>query len=539
MHLPHNISNASQSNEKEKNSQISNQLSREVFGVLLPDIINTIVIPYVPLSDLAMLLYELKGTVIESYLRKIVNERRADYRALEDEYGAAVRQRDTAAIREILLQGYIPEDLKAIVGASTISGLKVKETFGMQLVEVVIFPEIGKEPAIESFLTADKLLALGAPLPQILLTEGEFSGFSFNKVFSSIINHSILDIGVLYLALRNDPAFLTKQYPKSGDTLLHHIACFDSHIESAIYEIALDWIFDGRLIDLTIQNNAGKTPVQLLAENAGSSEGVCLVCARFVQAAIKSQFAGLNINQLFSNRTLFYRVISLIRSMPDMIQLAEGLLDQGADPTLCGSENYNAIAALSSLPKYFADGVKSWEAIIQRRRHIEDKERDSQYKQKDEQALLKVEALLKRVNEYAAKKAHENKPSVVSSSTTSSSSLQNSSGRRSSSSELSRETPKPNSDSGVNEVAGDLAEREQKQSTAPVGGGDNSLPGQANVSIPHGHASFYASSSHSSSATLNLSPTGPLPDPTPPRSRDETTVAPDTAAAQQQGQSKS
>jgi hypothetical protein len=88
-------------------------------------------------------------------------------------------------------------------------------------------------------------------------------------------------------------------------------------------------------------------------------------------------------------------------------------------------------------------------------------------------------------------------------------------------------------------VAGDVDKQEQKQSSAPVGGGDHPLPGQANVSIPRDHTSFYASSSSSSSTTLNLSTTGALPDPTPPTPRDETVVVSDTAAAQQHGQSNS
>lgn len=90
---------------------------------------------------------------------------------------------------------------------------------------------------------------------------------------------------------------------------------------------------------------------------------------------------------------------------------------------------------------------------------------------------------------------------------------------------------------GTGSVEGDVAEREQKQSAAP-------LPGTKNVPIPTTHSTFHASSNTdtgypASTSTTTVSPAGSLSDTTPPTPRDETTVAPDTAAAQQQGQSKS
>jgi hypothetical protein len=525
--------------DKKEEKELSRQRLKKAFSALLPVFTNANAIAGVPLPDLAMCLHDLKDTTMGAHLEKIVREHRKDYLALEAAYHAAIEQQDATAIREILLQGYVPKNLYDFIGARKL----IRGDGVLSLVEIVIFPEFREKPAIESFLTADKLLALGAPLPRAPHKDNDdvSSRYSLNSVFIKIIAdpESILrhpDIRILYLALRNDPAFLTKQEPKSGDTLLHHMARFYSiSVGSEAYAIALDWIFDGRLVDLTIQNKAGETPIQLLIENTGSSPAEQLICARFVQAAIKSQFTGLNINQLFSERTLFYRVVSLIRDMPDMIQLAESLLDHGADPTLCGSESYNAIAALRSVPKYFADGVKFWGDAIQRLQgddesSIENRREWGQKKQKDEQALLNVEALVKRVNEYAAKKAHENKPSVISSSV-SSSSLQHPPGRHSSSSELSRETPKPNGDSGVNEVADDVAEREQKQSVAPVGG--SLLSGQKNVSVPSGHTSFLASPVHSIPSTLNSSSSGSLSDSASSEQRDEAAGVSGTAVEQQ------
>ncbi len=283
----------------------------------------------------------------------------------------AVATQNADKIKEILLTGYLPADLITPITVNTFMGAQAKS-----LVEIVLTGNaLGQDKL--SFNIADRLLAAGAPAPSAPDKSAYENTADYLK---SLAGNDI----ALYLALRFDPSVITMQ-DESGMTVLHYAAKIGFTMGSSSASLILHLLFTSPLVDFSIQDNQGNTPLHVAALCCEDRVTYQYVFPHFVKEAAKSGFNFSTLNNhgqailhiaartTYTDRRFGLRnnnIANVLKNAPDIdlnvlsssgstaffyavnfvhLNEANTLLEAGANPNLSGAPDRDPVAQIGEL----------------------------------------------------------------------------------------------------------------------------------------------------------------------------------------------
>jgi hypothetical protein len=192
----------------------------------------------------------------------------------------ALNSKQASQIKNVLRDGFIPNDLKKNISIIGSDGEKRTESHvGVLLTDNAV------DQDAEYFTVADKLLKAGAPLPAALLSRSDFP-----RTYD-YFRHLVRSAGELFIALRKDSRIIREQ-DELGYSLLHHAALIVPSAEekSDHPSLILKLLFNAPGIDFSVKDTYGSTPVHLAAYMTGNRVTSELIFPMFVAQAAKAGF---------------------------------------------------------------------------------------------------------------------------------------------------------------------------------------------------------------------------------------------------------